>query len=142
MSSLKVVSVATTALMIGLCAALGAQAPASRKEKDTMTEKPKIYCNIKALNPGERASHKRLTDKLIGMRKEVMETPKGYEFQYSPSDSSLAELSQWVASESRCCAFFNFHIDLERRGTLLCLRLTGEEGIKPFIVAEFQVEQK
>jgi hypothetical protein len=76
------------------------------------------------------------------MRKEVMETPKGYEFQYSPSDISLAELSQWVASESRCCPFFNFHIDLERQVTLLCLRLTGQEGIKRFIVAEFQVEQK
>jgi len=35
--------------------------------------------------------------------------------------------------------FFDFHIDLEREGRLLCLRLTGEDGIKPFILAEFHV---
>jgi len=65
-----------------------------------------------------------------------------HEFQYSPSDTSLRELSEWVVSENRCCPFFDFHIDLERQGTLLCLRLTGEKGIKPFMLAEFQVPQK
>jgi len=43
-----------------------------------------------------------------------------HEFQYSLSDTSLAELSEWVVSENRCCPFFDFHIDLERQGTLLC----------------------
>jgi len=37
--------------------------------------------------------------------------------------------------------FFDFHIDVEREGKLLCLRLTGEEGIKAFIRAEFGVEK-
>lgn len=142
MNGRKAATVATAALTLGLCATLGAQAPTNREEKGAMTAEPKLYCNIKALNPGERAPHKRLTDKLIAMRKEVVETPKGYEFQYSPSDISLAEVAEWVASEDRCCPFFDFHIDLERQGTLLCLRLTGEEGIKSFIVAEFHVPQK
>ena len=136
------VAMVATALTLGCCATLGAQAPTSREEKGAMTAEPKLYCNIKALNPAERASHQRLTDKLIAMRKEVVETPKGYEFQYRPSDISLAEVAEWVAAEGRCCPFFDFHIDLERQGTLLCLRLTGEEGIKPFIVAEFHVPQK
>ena len=99
----------------------------------------KFYCNIAALLPAERARHKQLTDKLISVRKEVIETEKGYEFQYSPSEVSLAELAEWVAAEGKCCPFFDFHIDLEREGTLHCLRLTGAEGIKPFIRAEFQV---
>src|SRR6266581_2353044 len=95
-----------------------------------------------ALNPAERVRHKELTDKLIAARKEIVETEKGYEFQYSPSNVSLAELADWVAAEGKCCPFFDFHIDLEREGKLLCLRLTGEEGIKPFIRAEFQVPAK
>jgi hypothetical protein len=49
-----------------------------------------------------------------------------YEFQYSLPDVSVAELSEWVAAESKCCPFFDFHVDLERQGSLLCLRLTGE----------------
>jgi len=108
-------------------------------EKKTMTTAGKFYCNTKAFTAAERTHHKELTEKLIASRKEIVETKKGYEFQYSPSTVSLAELADWVAAEGKCCPFFDFHIDLEREGQLLCLRLTGEEGIKPFIRSEFQV---
>ncbi len=111
----------------------------TNSEKQTMTTQGKFYCNMKALNPTERAHHKQLTDKLIATRKEIVEMEKGYEFQFSPSTVSTVELADWVAAESKCCPFFDFHIDLERDGSLLCLRLTGEEGIKPFIRVEFQV---
>ena len=101
-----------------------------------------FFCNISALNPTERANHKELTDKLIAARKEVVESEHGYEFQFTPSEVSLFELADWVAAESKCCPFFDFHIDFEREGTLLCLRLAGAEGIKPFIRSEFQVTAK
>jgi hypothetical protein len=116
--------------------------PQDNQEKRTMATQSKFYCNIKALNPAERAEHKQLTDKLIAARKEIVETEKGYEFQFDPSTVSLAELARWVAAEGKCCPFFDFHIDLERAGSLLCLRLTGEDGIKPFIRTEFQVPAK
>jgi len=111
------------------------------EEKQVATTQSKFYCNIKALNPAERARHKQLSEKLNAQRKEIVETEKGYEFQYSPADVSLAELAEWVGAESKCCPFFDFHIDVEREGKLLCLRLTGEEGIKAFIRAEFGVEK-
>jgi hypothetical protein len=112
------------------------------KEKQVLTTQNKFYCNIKALNQEERERHKQLTDKLIAARREIVETEKGYEFQYSPSNVSLAELASWAAAEGQCCPFFDFHIDLEREGSLLCLRLAGGEGIKPFIRSEFQVPTK
>jgi uncharacterized protein HemX len=111
------------------------------QEKQVATTQSKFYCNIKALNSAERARHKQLSEKLTAARKEIVETEKGYEFQYSAADISLAELAEWVGAESKCCPFFGFHIDLEREGKLLCLRLTGEEGIKAFIRAEFGVEK-
>jgi len=131
-----------------ILAVVSAQAPApaakpqDNPEKRTMTTQSNFYCNIKVLNPRERADHKKLTDKLIAARKEIVETEKGYEFQFNPSTVSLAELARWVAAEGKCCPFFDFHIDLERAGALLCLRLTGEDGIKPFIRVEFQVPAK
>ena len=114
----------------------------TEKEKQVLMTQNKFYCNIKALNPAEREHHKQLTDKLIAARREIVEAEKGYEFQYSPSYVSIGELADWVAAEGKCCPFFDFHIDLEREGRLLCLRLTGKEGIKPFIRAEFQVPPK
>jgi hypothetical protein len=112
------------------------------QEKQIVTAQSKFYCNSKALRPEERARHKQLTDKLTSMRKEVVETEKGYEFQYSPSDVSLLELADWVVAEGKCCPFFDFHIDLEQEGTLLCLRLTGTDGIKAFIRSEFPLAAK
>jgi hypothetical protein len=111
-------------------------------EGQPMTTQSEFYCNRNALSPTERAHHKQLTDKLLATRPNIAETEKGYEFQFSPSTVSLAELADWVAAEGKCCEFFDFHIDVERRGSLLCLRLTGDEGIKPFIRAEFQVPAK
>jgi hypothetical protein len=102
----------------------------------------KFYCNAKALNPAERAQHQQLTEKLIAARKEIVAMPRGYEFQFSPSDVSVAEVSGWVITEAKCCPFFDFHIDLEREGHLVCLGLSGEEGIKAFIRTEFQVPAK
>jgi hypothetical protein len=101
----------------------------------------KFYCNIKALNPDERRHHKELTELLIASRAQIVETDKGYEFQYSPATISLAQLADWVAAEGKCCPFFDFHIDLEREGSLLCLRLTGADRIKPFLRREFQVPE-
>jgi hypothetical protein len=111
-----------------------------RPERQATTMQSKFYCNTKALTPDERARHKQLSEKLIAERKEIVETEKGYEFQFSPKTVSLAELADWVAAESKCCPFFDFHIDVECEGRLLCLRLTGEKGIKAFIRAEFGVQ--
>ena len=108
-------------------------------ERQALTTPGKFYCNIKALNSTEREHHKQLTAKLIAARKDIVETEKGYEFQFTPESISLAELADWAAAQGKCCPFFDFHIDLERAGRLLCLRLTGEEGIKAFIRLEFQI---
>jgi hypothetical protein len=126
-------------IALALLMAAGASA---RAQAPVATEGNKFYCNISALNPAERAHHQQLTAKIIAVRNEIVETPRGYEFQFSPSSISLAELADWVAAEGKCCPFFNFHIDLEKRGNLLCLGLTGEEGIKPVIRTEFHVPAK
>jgi hypothetical protein len=130
-----------------LLAATGAGRAAANASATTgatrqASSESKFYCNMKALNPAERAQHMQLTEKLIAARKEIVEMPRGYEFQYRPSEVSVVELAGWVTTEAKCCPFFNFHIDLEREGNLVCLGLTGEDGIKAFIRIEFQVPAK
>ena len=133
----------TLALLMGSGGAMGLAAQGStfvvKPERQVATVQSKFYCNSKALTAEERARHKQSSEKLMAARKETVETEKGYEFQYSPGDVTLAELAEWVVAESKCCPFFDFHIDLENQGKLVCLRLTGEEGIKAFIRAEFKV---
>ena len=138
-------SVAGVALAM-LIAASGAAEPAAQNstitgngERQAMSTQSKFYCNIKALTPGERAGHKELSEKLMAAKDATVETPNGYEFQYSPAKVSLAEVAEWAVAESKCCPFFDFHIDLEKEGTLVCLRLTGSEGVKQFIRSEFGI---
>jgi hypothetical protein len=144
-ASEKTAAIAALAILIGGSGVIKLAAHGSatlvQPEKQMTTAPGKFYCNTKALTPEERARHRQLTEKLMAARKEIVETEKGYEFQYSPAEVSLTELAEWVAAESKCCPFFDFHIDLEREGKLACLRLTGEEGIKAFIRAEFKMEK-
>jgi len=138
----KAVAMLTLLLLGGGFAKLPTRAATSKagaKEKQVATTQSKFFCNTKALTAGERARHKELTEKLLAIRKANLETEKGYEFQFSPKDISIKELAEWVVVESKCCPFFDFHIDLEQSGSLLCLRLTGEEGIKAFIRSEFSL---
>src|SRR5882672_4937295 len=113
--------------------------PTPKSREQTMTTQSRFYCNMKALSHTERIKHLMLTGKLIMVRKEIVELENGYEFQFSPSNVSVEDLANWVVAESKCCPFFDFHIDLEEEGRLLCLRLTGEEGVKEFIRSEFKV---
>jgi hypothetical protein len=126
----------------GNCSDANAQEPAAVGADKQIVTQSKFYCNIKALSPAERARHKELTDKLIALRRQTVEWERGYEFQYSPKDVSVSELAEWVVAEAKCCPFFDFHIDVEEEGRLLCLRLTGAEGVKAFIRAEFPVGTK
>jgi hypothetical protein len=139
-------AVAITALTL-FAESLGAAGLTSRSTQESgkpggqvIARQSKFYCNTKALTPEERAHHKQLGDKLTAARKALVETDKGYEFQFSPQDVTIAELADWVVAESKCCPFFDFHIDLENEGKRICLRLTGEEGIKQFMRAEFSLQ--
>ena len=134
-------ALALSILSGGACQ-LRAQASPAIENKEAQATTTGFYCNTGALDPAERASHRKLGEKLMAARKEIVETDKGYEFQFSPSDVSLDELARWVKSEAKCCPFFDFHIDLEEKGQLLCLRLTGEPGIKAFIRSEFELAGK
>src|ERR1700749_432006 len=75
----------------GVCGGVSlAQAVPGKPEKQAMTQS-KFFCNVKALNANERARHKELTDKLVSQRTRMVETGKGFEFQYSPGAISIAE---------------------------------------------------
>jgi hypothetical protein len=136
------------ALLVALCGCGGpavvAQAPGTTAapEQHAGETTGKFYCNVGALSVEERARHSAMTKKLIAVRDAAVETPKGYEFQFTPEKVSVAELAEWVVAESKCCPFFYFHIDLEKEGRLVCLGLTGPDGVKAFIRREFAVKDR
>jgi hypothetical protein len=137
--SRKTIVVLATSLSLAGTGGSATGAMAQAKEKSGIVAEGRYYCNVKALTAPERERHASMTKKLLEKRRETVETEKGYEFQYDPADMTVAEVAEWVVAESKCCPFFDFHIDLENEGRLVCLRLTGKEGVKQFIRAEFGV---
>jgi hypothetical protein len=94
-----------------------------------------LACNVSALSEQVRKRHfEELVPALLATRKSIRELPDGFEFEF-PSDASTLELlSEWATNERLCCSFLQIEV-YNARG--LWLRLTGNEGVKQFIQAEF-----
>ncbi len=114
-----------TLLMTVLCLACPAQAA------------PGFACDLKALGKDERAHHAQLTTQLLAAVVEKTELQTGFGFRLP--QPSLHLVAQWVALESRCCPFFDFELTLGKDHGPLWLRITGAEGVKAFIRAEFGI---
>lgn len=132
-------AVALAATFSGVPGITAAQQAKGGKDTASTDAQGKFFCNIKALTPTERTRLKELGEKLKAARTAAVETDRGYEFQYNPDKISLSEVAEWAVTENKCCSFYDFHIDLEEGGKLICLRLTGSEGIKTFIRSEFHL---
>jgi hypothetical protein len=96
-----------------------------------------FFCNLNALSPAERLEHQGLTVRLAESVRQTRDLPDGYAFELDASRVSVKELATWTEFERRCCPFFDFTITWRRENGPVTLQLTGREGVKAFIRAEF-----
>jgi len=95
----------------------------------------RFACNMSALTKAERARYQEVAMTLLRAITEKREISNGYEFRLPARALIIA--AEWVSLERRCCPFFSFELAQTRDGGPLWLRVTGSEGIKSFIRAEF-----
>jgi hypothetical protein len=101
------------------------------------TESP-FACNRAALTAQQRTRHfDELSPALRARKKNIHELPNGFEFEFPPSTETFQLVSEWVSGERLCCPFFDIDVHVEREGGPLWLRLTGRDGVKQFIRADF-----
>jgi len=106
------------------------QSSAGRKESP-------FFCNRTALTAEQRQRQQELGKTLGSALLGVQELADGYEFEFTPAPGNYQELAEFTPMEVACCPFFDVSIRLEREHGKLWWRLTGREGVKPFIRAEF-----
>ena len=94
----------------------------------------RFACNLKALTPEQRTRHAKLSRDLLAGVTERRELPDGYSFRIH---AALSDVGEWIAAERKCCPFFRFR--LEVAGEEEWLSIQGEEGVKKFILAEFNI---
>jgi hypothetical protein len=90
-----------------------------------------------ALSGEQRTRHHELAVFLQSSLATIRELPDGYDFEFSWSLDTYVALAEITPLEHACCPFFDISIRIESEQNKLFWRLTGREGIKPFIRAEF-----
>ena len=117
-----------------LCATLGLILAAAAP---TLADSP-FACNRAALSAQARKRHfDVLSPALRARKKSIRELGDGFAFEFSPESATLQLVSEWVDGERLCCPFFDIDVHFDREGGSLWLRLTGREGVKQFIRADF-----
>ena len=140
---MKIVSVLVLAIgALGALAILPAQTQGrfsvqlagedSKTRKDTA-----FYCNRLGVKPELRKHKAGLDEMLQSLHQETRELLDGFEFKFPSDAATFQSVSEWAALERQCYPFFEIDLRLERENGPFWLRLTGREGVKPFIRGEF-----
>jgi hypothetical protein len=94
-------------------------------------------CDMTALSGEQRARHHELVALLQSTLIAVRELSDGYDFEFAWSPAIYNALAELTPLEHACCPFFDIGVRIDGESNKLCWRLTGREGIKAFIRAEF-----
>src|SRR5260370_22969310 len=98
-----------------------------------------LTCNINGIPPQERERYGRLVEALRHAIEERRELPDGYAFQIDTRRIDTSQLVAWIEQERNCCPFFGFEVRWDRQNGAVWLHLTGHEGVKSFILDEFEL---
>jgi hypothetical protein len=102
-----------------------------------MSSPTPFFCDMTALTSDQRTRHQELAALLQASLSGIRELPDGYEFEFPWIPDTYAALAEITPLEHACCPFFDIGIRIESESNRLYWRLTGIEGIKPFIKMEF-----
>lgn len=118
---------------------------ASQAEDKTQASKKHetpFYCNRTAINAEQRKRKAELDQALFSTNAKIGELEDGFVFEFPGDPAIFQKMAEWAAMERACCPFFDIGLRLEREGGPFSLRLTGREGVKQFIEAEFPQVRK
>jgi hypothetical protein len=105
------------------------------------TEPQLIACNLNALDAAQRDRRSELAARLRTRVREIVPISDGYTFHLDDKENLLIEIAEFIGLERRCCPFFSFQIDLNPNSDSIWIRLSGGEGVKEFLAAEFDIQQ-
>ena len=95
-----------------------------------------FVCDMNAIAAAQREQHIAAARQVFRAVQTIQELPNGYAFCLPNDTTLLMKAVEFVANERLCCPFFGLAVEIEPEGGPLWLRLTGRDGVKPFIKAE------
>jgi hypothetical protein len=101
-----------------------------------MRNESPFACVMDAIGPDQREPHLTNAKALFNQAQKIRELDNGYAFRFANDANVLRRLSEFIVLERLCCPFFGFAVEVEPEGGDVWFRLTGRDGVKPFINAE------
>lgn len=98
-----------------------------------------FLCDMAAMNAEQRARHHALALQLRPAVLEFKELPDGYAARLPTEPETILALAEFITLERLCCPCFTLAIEAECEHGPVWLKITGREGAKPFIRAEFRI---
>jgi hypothetical protein len=93
------------------------------------------------MNTEQRARHHELAQRLRSAVVGFEELPDGYAARFLAEPTTVLLIAEFMTLERLCCPCFTLTLEVEKERGPLWLKVTGREGIKPFIRAEFGIEE-
>lgn len=99
------------------------------------TESP-IACRIGALSPADRERRASILRFVAAHITDVEELDDGYAVVLSWNADLWTRTAEFLIYERECCPFLDIALEAGREAGPIRVRLTGREGVKPFIKME------
>jgi len=99
-----------------------------------------LACNMNVFTPAERELHIQTTIQLFQTVQDIHEAESGFEFIFpNPNESEvITKLAEFISNERLCCPFLEFTLKIASNNEPISLLLTGPEGTREFLRAEFR----
>jgi hypothetical protein len=120
-------------IAIALRASLLCVCAAAQKKDPSMV----FACNLKAISAAERPRYNELVKRVRDAMRDRTETSNGYAFKLDSKRITLLEAAEWIGMEWLCCPFLTLQLSAAGHEAHWVLTLTGPEGVKPLLDAEF-----
>lgn len=102
-----------------------------------MISEPTFACDLSALTNDQRKRQRQVSHWLADLRRSVRKLDNGYAFEYADEIETYPLLGEFIAFEHRCCPFFHFKLEVAPEAQSIWLHITGVEGVREFVYAEF-----
>lgn len=99
-------------------------------------EEKKLACNLYAINLPERDNHLKTIKNVFNSVESITENPEGFTFIIPNKPDVMDAIESFISNEKKCCSFLYF--DTENINDIIRLKITGQDGVKEFIKAEFE----
>jgi hypothetical protein len=96
-----------------------------------------LACTLEAIDETERPRYHDLVRRLRRAIQKREEVTGGFDFLLAGAAISLQQIAEWMSMERLCCPFLNFELAIRSGEADWHLTMTGPEGVKQLLSAEF-----